>query len=514
MTDHFHPDRLQKLADLRELGADPYPARVPENRERGADLIAAFAEREGQQVTICGRVTGRRGYGKLAFLDVIDESGRIQAVLQKDRLSAEDFALLKVLNLGDFVSVTGELATTGKGEISVFGDSDFTILTKALENPPEKWHGLADAEQRARRRYVDLFSNEEVRNDFLRRSAIIQSMRGVFLQHGYHEVETPTLHPIYGGANARPFLTHHNALDMQLYLRIAPELYLKRLLVGGIERVFEFARVFRNEGLSPRHNPEFTMVEFYQAYTDYQGMLELTQDLVVAGARAAGLEAEDGTIRAEFRGESYDLTPPFQRVRYQDAFVTHAGCDPTDRAAVWTLLGETLPEHNQLGQDPNSLTDYNYWKTVNDLFEEKVETALPGPVFVYDYPAAICPLAKPCADNPVWAERFEFFLGGMELANAFSELNDPQLQLEKFEEQVADKDDPEAPNEVDHDYVRALAYGMPPAGGCGIGVDRLIMVLLNKDTIRDVLLFPHMRPESGAENESEANEVEAAADAG
>ena len=501
MTAPFHPDRLQKLADLRELGADPYPARSPEGRELGADLIAAFAQREGQQVTICGRVTGRRGYGKLAFLDVVDESGRIQAVLQKDRLSAEDFALLKALNLGDFVSITGELATTGKGEISVFGDSDFTILTKALENPPEKWYGLADAEQRARRRYVDLFSNEEVRQDFLRRTRIIQAMRAVFLEHGYHEVETPVLHPIYGGANARPFVTHHNALDMQLYLRIAPELYLKRLLVGGIERVFEFARVFRNEGLSPRHNPEFTMVEFYEAYTDYLGMLELTEQLVVAGARAAGLEAEDGTICAEFRGQSYNLTPPFQRVRYADAFVEHAGCDPTDRAAVWQLLAQTLPEHPQRQADPAQLGDYSYWKTVNDLFEEKVETALPGPVFVYDYPAAICPLAKPSADDPVWAERFEFFLGGMELANAFSELNDPQLQLAKFEEQVADKDDPEAPNEVDLDYVRALAYGMPPAGGCGIGIDRLIMVLLNKDTIRDVLLFPHMRPEAGTEDE-------------
>jgi lysyl-tRNA synthetase, class II len=513
MTAPFHPDRLQKLADLRKLGVDPYPARTSTERELGADLIASFEALEGQAVTICGRVTGRRGYGKLAFLDVSDESGRIQACMQKDRLSEDDFALLKVLNLGDFVSITGELSKTKLGDITVFGDADFTILTKALENPPEKWHGLADAEQRARRRYVDLFSNQEVRDDFLRRSAIIQAMRGVFLGNGYHEVETPVLHPVYGGANARPFLTHHNALDMQLYLRIAPELYLKRLLVGGIERVFEFARVFRNEGLSPRHNPEFTMVEFYQAYTDYLGMLELTEQLVVAGARAAGLEAEDGSIQAEFRGQSYDLTAPFERVRYADAFVEHAGVDPTDRAAVWGLLGKAIPEHKQLSFDPHQIGEYNYWKTVNDLFEVKVETALPGPVFVYDYPSAICPLAKPRVDDPVWAERFEFFLGGMELANAFSELNDPQLQLAKFEEQVADKDDPEAPNEVDHDYVRALAYGMPPAGGCGIGIDRLIMVLLNKDTIRDVLLFPHMRPESGEESTQAGSDSEAAVDA-
>jgi lysyl-tRNA synthetase, class II len=496
MTDFFHPDRLQKLADLEGLGVLPYPARCPEGRERAAALLADFDARKGQTVTIAGRVMGRRGYGKLAFLDVVDESGRIQACLQKDRLSPEDFALLKCMNLGDFVSITGELTTTKVGDPTVFGDGagdsvgDFTILCKALENPPEKWHGLSDSELRARRRYVDLFSNQEVRNDFLRRSAILRAMKDVFFGHGYHEVETPVLHPIYGGANARPFVTHHNSLDMQLYLRIAPELYLKRLLVGGIERVFEFARVFRNEGLSQRHNPEFTMVEFYQAYTDYRGMVELTEELVVAGARAAGLEREDGKICATFREVEYDLSPPFQRVRYADAFRKHVGVDAEDRPA----LEAKMAEHNvKVGGSG----EYHWWKAVNDLFEELVEPELPGPVFVTDYPAAICPLAKPIADNPVWAERFEFFLGGMELANAFSELNDPQLQLQKFEEQVADIDDPEAPNQVDMDYVRALAYGMPPAGGCGIGIDRLVMVLLGKDSIRDVLLFPHMRPEVG-----------------
>ena len=511
MTDFFHPDRLQKLADLQELGVEPYPARCPEGRELGADLVANYDKREGETVTIAGRVLGRRGYGKLAFLDIVDQSGRIQACLQKDRLSADDFALLKCLNLGDFVSVTGELSKTKLGEPTVFGDGagdsigDFTILTKALENPPEKWHGLSDSELRARRRCVDLFANQEVREDFLRRSAVIRAMKDVFLEHDYHEVETPVLHPIYGGANARPFVTHHNSLDMQLYLRIAPELYLKRLLVGGIERVFEFARVFRNEGLSPRHNPEFTMVEFYQAYTDYQGMVELTEKLVVAAAKAAGLQREDGTIRAHFREEEYDLTPPFRRVRYADAFREHVGVDPEDRVAVEAKFAE----HDvKVGGDG----EYHWWKAVNDLFEELVESQLPGPVFVTDYPAAICPLAKPIADNPTWAERFEFFLGGMELANAFSELNDPQLQLQKFQEQVADKDDPEAPNQVDWDYVRALAYGMPPAGGCGIGVDRLVMVLLGKDTIRDVLLFPHMRPEEGLAEADDAQADDAQAE--
>ena len=474
MSELFHPDRLAKLAELREAGVDPYPATSPGDREFAADLLAREEELQGQTVTVHGRVLGRRGYGKLAFVDLHDQSGRIQLCLQKDRLPAEQFALLKQLNLGDFVSVRGEMGRTQVGEPTVFGDT-LVILTKALENPPEKWHGLADDELRARQRYVDLYSNQEVRDGFLRRSAMIQAMREVFLAHRYAEVDTPVLHPLYGGANARPFTTHHNALDMQLYLRIAPELYLKRLLVGGMERVFEFARVFRNEGLSMRHNPEFTMVEFYEAYSDVYGMMALTEELVVAAARAAGCTQEDGSLRATFRGEEFQLDPPFQRVRYADAFREHVGEDP---AAM------------DLG-----LEGYAYWKKVNELFEEHVEPTLRGPVFVYDYPAAICPLAKPLAEDPTWAGRFEFFLGGMELANAFSELNDPQLQLEKFEEQVADKD-PESVNAVDLDYVRALSCGMPPAGGCGIGIDRLAMVLLGRDSIRDVLLFPHMRPEA------------------
>jgi lysyl-tRNA synthetase class 2 len=498
MSDAFHPDRLEKLEELRALGVDPYPARAPEGREPAAEVAAAAEAREGQTVTVHGRVLGRRGYGKLAFLDLGDQSGRVQACLQKDRLPAEDFALLKVLNLGDIVSVTGELGRTKTGEPTVFG-ARFTLLTKALAQPPEKWHGLSDVELRARLRYVDLFSNDEVRQRFLRRSRILGAMRQVFLGRDYTEVETPVLHPVYGGANARPFVTHHNALDMRLYLRIAPELYLKRLLVGHVERVFEFARVFRNEGLSPRHNPEFTMLEFYEAYSDYQGMMALTEELVVAAARAAGLEAGDGAIRAEFRGESFDLSPPFERLRYAEAFERWVGCDPLDREAVRARFSEH-------GVEVQGEGEYAWWKAVNDLFEELVEPQLRGPVFVYDYPAAICPLTKPSAEDPVWAERFEFFLGGMELANAFSELNDPRLQLEKFEEQVADKD-PEAPNEVDQDYVRALAYGMPPAGGCGIGIDRLVMVLLNCDTIREVLLFPHMRPEAPVAEEAASEEA-------
>jgi len=498
MAEFFHPDRLQKLEDLKASGADPYPAQADfapidgaptadgPKRELALDILADSEARQGETVLIYGRVLGRRGYGKLAFLDVCDQSGRIQACLQKDLVQPEEFAHLKQMNLADIVAVEGELSKTKVGEPTVFG-TRFRILTKALENPPEKFHGLADSELRARRRYVDLFANQEVRESFFKRSAIIQAMRSVFLERAYTEVDTPVLHSIYGGANAKPFTTHHNALDMELFLRIAPELYLKRLVVGGMERVFEFARVFRNEGLSMRHNPEFTMVEFYEAYSDVYGMMELTEQLVVAGAKAADCEQEDGSLKATFREEEFNLTPPFARISYADAFMEHVGCAATDREALPAKMKEN-------GVEVADDSDYAWWKAVNDLFEELVEPHLRGPIFVHDYPAAICPLAKPLADDPTWAGRFEFFLGGMELANAFSELNDPQLQLAKFEEQVVDKD-PESPNQVDLDYVRALAYGLPPAGGCGIGVDRLIMVLLGKDTIRDVLLFPHMRPE-------------------
>ncbi len=493
MPDYFHPDRLQKLADLQDSGADAYPASISVfgdlPRGMSLDLLARAEEIQNTEVCVAGRVLGRRGYGKLAFIDLHDGDGSIQVVLQKDLLPAEDFALLKCLNLGDFIALRGEMRKTDKGQDSIYG-SRFEILTKGLENPPDQHYGLADSELRARRRYVDLFTNQSVRENFRKRAAMIQAMREVFLNQDYLEVETPVMHPIYGGANAEPFTTVHNALDMKLYMRIAPELYLKRLVVGGLERVFEFARVFRNEGLSPRHNPEFTMLEFYQAYTDYRGMMTLTEELVLAAAAAA-----DCGETVTFRGDDYSLSAPFARIRYADAFKEHLGFDATDRDAVTAKLLE-------IKHDVPEGDGYAWWKAVNDLFEECVEHKLTGPVFVYDYPSAICPLAKPLAEDPTWAGRFEFFLGGMELANAFSELNNPQLQLQKFEEQVADAD-PESPNAVDYDYVRALAYGMPPAGGCGIGVDRLMMVLLGQDTIRDVLLFPQLRAEDGLQGSSE-----------
>jgi len=501
MAEPFHPDRLQRLEELAAAGVDPYPPRALEGREPAAELAATADARQGEAVTVCGRVLGRRGYGKLAFLDLWDGSGKIQACVQKDRVPVADFALLKALHRGDIVGVRGELGRTRMGEPTVFATS-FRILAKALLDPPEKWHGLADAELRARLRYVDLFSNPEVRERFRRRGAILAALRGTLREAGYLEVETPVLHPIYGGAAARPFVTQHNALDMRLYLRIAPELYLKRLLVGGLERVFEVARVFRNEGLSRRHNPEFTMLEFYEAWADYRRMAERTEALVAAAAAAADCRLPDGELGTVLGGQEYRLAPPYPRHSYRDLFAEALGFAPADRAAVAAAhRGRELP--------PRGDDDYGHWRRVNDLFEAVVEPELAGPVFVLDYPAAICPLAKPVPGEPDWAERFEFFLGGMELANAFTELNDPRRQLENFRRQVADRD-PEMPEEVDWDYVRALAYGMPPAGGCGIGVDRLVMVLLGVESIRDVLLFPLLRPEAPGGPAGGAGDGEAA----
>ena len=484
----FHPDRLQHLADLRAQGVEPYPAHAAEwtaasgGRSWAADALQAIAAGSSAAAALHGRVLGRRGYGRLVFLDLVDGSGKLQVCLQKDKLPAAEFARLAALNLGDFCAVAGTLGRTKLGEPTLFAEH-FQLLCKALANPPEKWHGLTDVELRARLRYVDLFSNPELRERFHKRAQIFQAMRAVFAAERYLEVDTPVLHPIYGGAAARPFRTHHNALDMTLYLRIAPELYLKRLLVGGLERVYEFARVFRNEGVSPRHNPEFTMLEFYEAYSDYRGMATRTEQLLAAAAAAAGC-ARDGRLIASFRGRDFDLTPPYPRRRYRDLFQQALGFPPEDQAAV-------AAAHRAAGLAPAP----GHWKAVNDLFEERVEPSLQEPVFVLDYPCAVSPLAKPSPEQPGWAERWEFFVSGMELANSFSELNDPQRQLANFEEQVAGKD-PEAPNQVDWDYVRALAYGLPPAGGCGIGMDRLCMLLLGQDSIRDVILFPHLRPEA------------------
>jgi len=486
MTDLAHPDRLAKLEKLREAGFDPFPARgvdaepVAELRE-AAGTPDAPGPRLGETVTVAGRLMGLRDFGKLIFAPVQDKTGRLQCGLKKDALT-EWWPHRKLLDGGDQVAITGELGHTQKGEPTIWA-SDVKLLAKSLAPPPEKWHGLSDVEARYRRRYVDLWASEGVADVFRMRSRILSYTRRFLEDRGFQEVETPTLHPIFGGATARPFTTHHNALSMDFFLRIAPELYLKRLIVGGLERVFEIARNFRNEGLSTRHNPEFTMLELYQAQGNYHHMMEIAEGLI--SELALDLH---GTTEIEFRGKTFELKAPFQRARYADLFAEHAGCDLFDEAAVRAKAKE-LGLHG--AEDPSTA----YWRLANDVFEATVEEHLTGPVFVTDYPVPICPLAKANPDDPRFAERFELFVDGMELANAFSELNDPIEQERRFAEQVESKD-PEAAGEVDVDYVQALEYGMPPAGGLGIGMDRLTMVLTNQDSIRDVLLFPAMRPQS------------------
>jgi lysyl-tRNA synthetase class 2 len=480
MTELAHPDRLAKIAQVRANGEDPYPARGVRAESIG-DLLAALGTaaapgpRTGTEATIAGRLLAMRDFGKLVFAPVLDKTGRMQIGLERDRLG-DWWPRRKLFDAGDLVGVSGVLGHTQKGEPTLWVRR-LELLAKAVAPPPEKWHGLADIEARYRRRYVDLWASDGVREVFEKRSKIVRALRGYLDAQGYLEVETPTLHPIVGGATARPFIAHYNALERDFYLRIAPELYLKRLIVGGLERVYEIARNFRNEGLSPRHNPEFSMLELYEAQADYRRMMELAEGLIESAALAV-----NGTTRVRFRGNEYDLAAPFPRRRYTELFREHAGCEYDDEKGVRARARELGIA--EAGSFP---------KLSNDVFEATVEEHLSGPVFVIDYPVEICPLAKQSPENPRLAERFEVFLAGMELGNAFTELNDPAEQMRRFEEQVASKD-PEAPGEVDLDYVQALEYGMPPTGGLGIGVDRLAMVLTGQDSIRDVLLFPAMRP--------------------
>lgn len=482
MTDWIAADRLEKLHALRELQIPPYPSRLPlsEGIPELTSVTAClqdFDARQGEPVAIAGRLTQMRDFGKLRFSHLLDRTGSIQVGFQRDRL-AEFWPNRRLIEANDLVVIEGELGRTQKGEPTVWA-TRVHLAAKALRHAPEKWHGLQDVEARYRMRYVDLFANPPVRETFVLRSRVVTEIRRYFEQLGYLEVETPVLQPIFGGATARPFRTHHNALDMPLYLRIAPELYLKRLIVGGLERVFEIARVFRNEGISTRHNPEFTMLESYEAHADYKVVMERVEGLFGwLLERVLG-----GNERVTFRGEEYSLRPPFPRRRYLELFAEHNdGLDYFDATGV-LARARALGLHSQ-GVPPEKLA--------NDIYEATVEKHLHGPIFVHDYPVAISPLAKASPEDPRVAERFEFFVAGMEIANAFSELNDPVVQEQRFVAQLALKDE-ESPSELDEDYVAALEYGMPPAGGLGIGIDRLCMLLSGSDSIRDVVLFPLLR---------------------
>jgi len=473
----FEQQRRQKLQRIKALGIDPYGRRY-DDTEPAQSVRQRFKDDEANQRARCaGRIVLLRDIGKLIFLTLRDSSGAIQIGLSKKLLS-EQWQLVKLLELGDIIGVAGQLGKTRTGEITIWAD-ELVLLSKCLLPPPEKFHGLADVDQRYRQRYVDLWANPEVMQRFQKRSAIIATIREFLTSRGFVEVETPMMQAIAGGAAAKPFITHHNSLGIDLYLRISPELFLKRLLVGGMEKVFEINRNFRNEGLSRQHNPEFTMLELYQAYADYNVMMDLTEQLI-----SYCIQTHCPGEQLPFDQMTINFARPWRRARYADLLKQYSGCDIDD-------IDRIREKARELGLDESQMDDA---VVVNELFEATVEQHLVDPTFVIDYPAALCPLAKKKKDQPYFADRFELFVARMELANAYSELNDPDEQYENFLHQLRGQE--ESLTRMDSDYITALKYGMPPAGGLGIGIDRLVMVLTGAASIRDVVLFPLLRPKS------------------
>ena len=487
--------RREKADALAALGVNLYsnafkPANsVQELLPKGDNLQPEEAEPGGRQYSVAGRVMSLRKFGKAAFCHLTDTSGRLQIYLQRDTLGEAQYEIFKKWDIGDIVGVAGTLFKTKTGELSLLATS-ITMISKSLRPLPEKWHGLTDVETRYRQRYVDLIVTPESRETFRKRVEIIRLVREYLSDHGFMEVETPMMQPVPGGATARPFKTHHKALDMELFLRIAPELYLKRLLVGGFERVFEINRNFRNEGLSTRHNPEFTMLEFYQAYATYDDLMDLTEDLI-----SFICQKVNGTMQISYQGTPVNLAPPWRRLTMEQALVEIAGIDPAvlaDEAAVFALVKEKgIKLEAQAG----------IGKAKTELFELLVEEQLIDPTFITSYPTEVSPLARRNEADPTVTDRFELFITGREIANAFSELNDPVDQRNRFEKQIAERGaDEEIHPEMDEDYIRALEYGMPSAAGEGIGIDRLVMLLTDAPSIRDVILFPHLKPESRGQN--------------
>ena len=477
--------RREKLFSMQENGKNPYAITTFDVQQKAADIVEHFEEEyEGKQVSVAGRVMSWRDIGKASFMDLRDSTGKIQLYVKIDVMGEEPYrALTAALDIGDIVGVTGEAFRTRRGEISIRTDS-VTILSKALLPLPEKYHGLRDVDARYRQRYLDLIMNPEVKDVFVKRSRIISAMREYLDGCNFLEVETPVLHTQAGGAAARPFITHHNTLDIEMYLRIALELHLKRLIVGGFDRVYEIGRNFRNEGMDTTHNPEFTMMELYQAYTDINGMMDLTENLIRTVAHKVL-----GTGKVERNGVEIDLDKPFARMTMVDAVKQYANVDFTKV--------ETLEEARKLADEHHIEYEQRHKKgdIVNLFFETYCEDKLVQPTFLTGHPVEISPLAKKQPNNPEYTERFELFICGSEYANAFSELNDPIDQRQRFEAQAALKaaGDEEA-NDVDEDFLTALEYGMPPTGGLGMGVDRLVMLLTGAQSIRDVLLFPTMKP--------------------
>ncbi|MEG7336920.1 lysine--tRNA ligase [Bacillus sp. 0102A] len=480
--------RRDKMNQLRDNGIDPFGERF-ERTHQSQEVISAYQdltkeelEEKAIEVTIAGRMMTKRGKGKAGFAHLQDLEGQIQIYVRKDSVGDEQYEVFKSSDLGDLIGVTGKVFKTNVGELSVKATS-FELLTKALRPLPDKYHGLKDVEQRYRQRYLDLIVNPDSKHTFIARSKIIQAMRRYLDDHGYLEVETPTMHSIPGGASARPFITHHNALDIPLYMRIAIELHLKRLIVGGLEKVYEIGRVFRNEGVSTRHNPEFTMIELYEAYADYKDIMSLTENLVAHIAQEVL-----GTTTIQYGEEQIDLKPEWKRIHMVDAVKEATGVDFWEEVSV-EQAREYANEHGVEIKDSMTVGHI-----INEFFEQKIEETLIQPTFIYGHPVEISPLAKKNPEDPRFTDRFELFIVGREHANAFTELNDPIDQRERFEAQLKER---EAGNDeahlMDEDFVEALEYGMPPTGGLGIGIDRLVMLLTNAPSIRDVLLFPQMR---------------------
>ncbi|MCM3635851.1 lysine--tRNA ligase [Paenibacillus camelliae] len=480
--------RRDKLDSLRELGVDPFGKKF-ERSNNAKELLDAYAEVDKPQleemnvsVSLAGRIMQKRGMGKASFAHIQDLTGRIQIYVRKDTVDADKFAAFELLDIGDIVGVKGTVFKTNTGEVSV-KVLELEVLSKSLLPLPDKHHGLKDVDLRYRQRYVDLIVNPEVQQTFISRSKIIQSMRHYLDSLGYLEVETPTLHSIAGGAAARPFITHHNALDMQLYMRIAIELHLKRLIVGGLEKVYEIGRVYRNEGMSTRHNPEFTMIELYEAYADYKDIMALTENMIAHIAQEVL-----GTTKIMYQGVEVDLTPQWRRVSMVDLVKEVTGVDfslqMSDEEA------HALAKEHKVPVEPHM----TFGHIVNAFFEQFCEHTLIQPTFVTGHPVAISPLAKKSEADPRFTDRFELFIVAREHANAFTELNDPIDQRERFESQLTEREQGnDEAHEMDEDFLRALEYGMPPTGGLGIGIDRLVMLLTDAPSIRDVLLFPHMR---------------------
>ncbi|MFF1291353.1 lysine--tRNA ligase [Bacillus thuringiensis] len=480
--------RREKLHNLREQGIDPFGKRF-ERTNSTTDLVSLYGEFSKEEleekeitVAIAGRIMTKRGKGKAGFAHIQDLHGQVQIYVRKDTVGDEEYELFTTADLGDLVGIEGKVFKTNVGELSVKA-TGFTLLTKSLRPLPDKYHGLKGVEQRYRQRYLDLITSMESRETFVTRSKIIREMRRYLDDNGYLEVETPMMHAIAGGASARPFTTHHNALDMELYMRIAIELHLKRLIVGGLEKVYEIGRVFRNEGVSTRHNPEFTMIELYEAYADYNDIMKLTENMVAHIAKKVL-----GTTTIQYGDYEINLEPEWTRLHMVDAIKQHSGADFWNPMSVEEAR-ELAKEHNVEIKDTMEVGHI-----INEFFEQKVEDKLIQPTFIYGHPVEISPLAKKNDQDPRFTDRFELFIVAREHANAFTELNDPIDQKERFEAQLKEREQGnDEAHMMDDDYIEALEYGMPPTGGLGIGIDRLVMLLTNAPSIRDVLLFPAMR---------------------